>query len=314
MPGSALRALALGALMTGTLACQDRRPEAAPEVATSLPASASSEPAGALARYDLGGSPTWRVQLPDELREISGLATAPDGRVFAHGDEDATIYQIDPRAGTITKRFTLAPTGNDPDLGKKAADGRLTGDFEGLAIAGDRFYLVTSTGVLLEFGEGEDGAAVPYTAHPTALEKTCEVEGVDHDPAGKGLVLLCKTMRQKSERQQVAAYTWSPAERSLSDGPSWAVPWSGLEQVTRGREFNGSGLALTPGGDSFALIAGPQQLFAEVTTDGRPVAGGALDKQAQPQPEGIAFLQDGTLLVSSEGGKGAASLSGYAAR
>ena len=299
MPGFGFRALALTGLAAGTLACQDR------------PAGAA---AGTLARYDLAGRPTWRVQLPAELREISGLATAPDGRVFAHGDEDATIYQIDPRAGTVTKRFTLAPTGEDPDLGKKPADGRLTGDFEDLAIVGDRFFLVTSKGVLVEFAEGEDGASVPYTAHPTALEDTCEVEGMDHDPAGDSLLLLCKTMRAKAERRQVAVFGWSPSARRLSEAPRWTVPWSGLERVTGGRGFNGSGLALAPDGESAVLIAGPQQLFAEVAADGRPLAGGALDGQVHPQPEGIAFLPDGTLLVSSEGGKGEASLSGYAAR
>ena len=53
--------------------------------------------------------------------------------------------------------------------------------------------------------------------------------------------------------------------------------------------------------------------FAEVALDGKPIRGGTLDKATQPQPESLAFLEDGTLLVASEGGKGDAILAGYPA-
>ena len=253
-----------------------------------------------------------RFSLPAELHEISGLAVTADGRVFAHGDEDGTVYQLDPSSGRVTKRFALAATGDDPDLGKKGRGGRLAGDFEDIAIVGDRFFLVSSNGVLLEFAEGEDGGSVPYRAYPTGLEKVCEVEGLAYDRSTESLLLLCKTMREKSERQQVAVYAWSLADRSLGDKPRLVVPWSALAPVTGGKGFNGSAVAVTPGGRSLLMVAGPQQLFAEVGSDGAPLRGGAMDKGTHPQPEGLAFLADGTLLVASEGGKGQAVLARYA--
>ena len=298
------------------LACGERRPDAAAQAgdaAESGAAAAPAERADATAEYALQGAPAWQVRLPRELHEISGLAVTPDGRVFGHGDEAALVYQIDPRAGRITKRFALAPTGNDPDLGKKGRGDDLAGDFEDIAIVGDRFFLVTSTGVLLEFREGEDGARVPYEAHPTALADLCEVEGLAHDAANAALLLLCKTMKEKSERQQVAVYEWSLDGRSLSKAPRFTVPWGDLNPVTGGKGFNGSALTVRPGGSSLLLVAGPQQLFAEVALDGKPIRGGTLDKATQPQPESLAFLEDGTLLVASEGGKGDAILAGYPA-
>jgi hypothetical protein len=81
--------------------------------------------------------------------------------------------------------------------------------------------------------------------------------------------------------------------------------------VTGGKSFNGSALALVPGGRSLLLVAGPQQLFAEVGPDGAPLRGGSIDEGTHPQPESLAFLPDGTLLVASEGGKGDAVLAGY---
>jgi uncharacterized protein YjiK len=295
-PTAVATALALAA--AATFGCES--PAAAPE--------------GALARYGLSGPPAWRVTLPAELREVSGLAVTADGRLFAHGDEEAVIYQLEPRTGKTVKRFGLEPGAGVPDLGKKSKDGRVAGDFEDIAIVGDRFFLVTSNAVLLEFSEGATGARVPFTAHTTGLGDTCEVEGLAHDTASGALLMLCKEMRQKAARDRVEIHAWSLAERRLHPEPRLTVPYSELSRATGVRAFNGSALAFTPGGRSLALIAGPQRAFAEITLEGRAVGGGRLDRAGLPQPEGIAFLPDGTLLISSEGGRGEATMNGYAAR
>src|SRR5688572_27149731 len=67
----------------------------------------SQERGSALSSYafDQPSSRAW--DLPSRLHEISGLATSADGRVFAHDDEHAVIYQIDPKQGRIMKWFSL---------------------------------------------------------------------------------------------------------------------------------------------------------------------------------------------------------------
>ena len=266
---------------------------------------------GDLARYSLSGAPDSRVTLPAELREVSGLAVAPGGRLFAHGDEEATIFELDPATGKVLKSFTLEPGASPVDLGKKLEKDRVTGDFEDLAIVGDRFFLVTSNGVLIELREGENGARVPFTAHRTALGDRCEVEGLAHDSASASLLLLCKQMNDKTQRDRVEVHAWSLQEQRLASHPRWAIPLSALTPVTGEDKFNGSALALVPGSASLVIVAGPQRLFAEIGTDGQPIAGGALSRAELPQPEGIAFLPDGTLLLSSEGGKGEAAIATY---
>ena len=108
-------------------------------VALSL-VSATQVPPTLTERYDLENR-TSRVNLPRRLDEASGLAVTTDGRVFMHGDERAVVYQVDPAEGTVLKEFSLGvPV--------------LSGDFEGIAIAGDRFFLINSQGLLLEFSLG----------------------------------------------------------------------------------------------------------------------------------------------------------------
>jgi uncharacterized protein YjiK len=271
----------------------------------------AAAPEGMLTRYRLDRPPASRVTLPAELHEVSGLAVTADGRLFAHGDERGVVFQVDPGTGEVVKQFSLRPGDRPVDLGKKASDGQLTGDFEDIAIVGERFFLVTSNGVLVEFREGRDGEAVPFTAYPTPLDGICEVEGLAFDRASDALLLLCKQTKDKAARHRVEIYSWSLRDRRLDAEPRLTIPFDALAPLTGAKAFNGSALVFLPGGKSLALVAGPQHVYAEIGLDGKPITGGALDRAAQPQPEGMAFLPDGTLLVSSEGGKGDASINAY---
>jgi hypothetical protein len=82
------------------------------------------------------GAGAVRWNLPKRLDEISGLALSTDDRLFAHDDGNAaSSTRIDWHRGRIVKGFALG----DPPV---------KDDFEGIAIAGTDFYLVTSGGVL----------------------------------------------------------------------------------------------------------------------------------------------------------------------
>ena len=106
-------------------------------------------------RYDFEEASN-RVSLRHRIDEASGLAATEDGRVFTHGDERAVIYQVDPGEGTLLKQFSMgAPV--------------LDGDFEGIAVAGDRFFLINSQGLLLEFREGADDESVSFRGVDTGL-------------------------------------------------------------------------------------------------------------------------------------------------
>jgi hypothetical protein len=268
--------------------------------------------------YDLTGKPSWQATLPDELAEISGQAFTSDGRLFAHGDEQAAIFRIDPRTGRVVEGFTVAPTGHDPDLvgNEKRKGGRkslraVAGDFEDLAIAGNRFFLASSNGFLLEFSEGRNGSQVAHRAHDTGLNGKCEVEGMTHDAVTRSLLLLCKNRRGKGKDAHVAVYAWSLKSGRTAAEPRLEISSAALARVTDAPEFSGSAIAVSPGGDSFLLVAGPQQTFAEVGRDGRVLRGGAFPRGVYRQPEAAAFAPDGSLLISSEAAGKHATIAGY---
>ncbi|MFL5494602.1 MAG: hypothetical protein ACJ8DC_09505 [Gemmatimonadales bacterium] len=272
-------------------------------------------PASTLAHYRFDDPPAWHVELSRELDEISGLAFSPDGRLFAHGDERGIIWQLDPRTGRILKRFALAfGPAMQPYMGKRPKPDVVTGDFEDIQIVGDRFFLLSSNGVLVEFHEGRDGERVPYRAFDTGLSRSCELEGLTYDGSTHSLLLLCKHAYPKAWRRQIVVLGWSIDTRRLDPSPRLRVPESLVARVTGVSQFHGSAVAVAPESGALVLIAGPQRRIIEVSPSGELVAGKALKPKLHHQPEGLAFAQDRTMLISDEGGGGRATLTGYTYR
>lgn len=268
----------------------------------------TTRPPSALAAFDLAAEPAARWTMPRRLRELSGLATTGDGRLFAHDDERALIYEIDPARGTLVKTFALVSAGDPVAPGAPGAPARpLRGDFEGLAVAAGRVYLVTSDGIVHESAEGRDGEQVTARALDTGLGARCEIEGLGFEPAGGGILLLaCKAARRGTPADAVTVFCWSLASRALlTSSPALHVP---LAEIARAggppNAFAASGIDRDPRTGNYVLVAARQRALAEITPAGRLVAALRLPARRHPQAEGLAFLPDGSLLLGDEGEKG----------
>ncbi|MCZ6869403.1 MAG: hypothetical protein O7G84_07875, partial [Gammaproteobacteria bacterium] len=112
-----------------------------PALLLALLAPIGTQAASFLTRFDLDAPAAQQWKLPKRLREISGLGLTPDGYLLAHDDERGTIYVLDYRELRHVKTFRLGqPTARD--------------DFEAVAMADGRIYVMTSLGRLYEAPEG----------------------------------------------------------------------------------------------------------------------------------------------------------------
>jgi uncharacterized protein YjiK len=252
----------------------------------------------ALAEYEIakGGDARW--DLPDALREISGLAATPDGRVFGHGDERAVIVELDSRRGRVVKSFAM---------GRQGA----RGDFEGLAVSDGRFWLVTSDGILYESGEGANGAHVAFRTYDSGVGTQCEVEGLAYDPVAGALLLACKEPRVRALRGMVAVFTWSIPRRALVNRNGLRVRAEVVARSAGVSTFHPSGLERDPTTGHWLLVAARERAIVEITSDGRVVAGAALSRRGHRQPEAIAIASDRTLMIGDEGAGRRGTLTTY---
>ena len=247
-------------------------------------------------RYDFGRS-TSRFDLPARLDEISGLTITPDGRLFGHQDERATVYEIDLHSGKVGKRFSLG-------------DPAEPGDFEGIAIVGERFFLITSRGLLYEFREAGDREAAPYRVTDTLLGAHCEVEGLDHDPVDDVLLVACKVSAPERGVVVVHRLPMGP-ERGRPD--SIEIPRSQLSEWGLDGGFEPSAIAVDPTG-TLVLSSASAEALIEVDREGHVLAGVRLSPGGHAQPEGLAFGPDGTLYIADERNRRGPRLTAYAPR
>lgn len=252
-----------------------------------------------LAQADSGDAgsnhPLARWLLPPELSEISGLALTPDGRLFAHNDESGRITEIDYRRGTVGKHFY-------------AGEKSLRGDFESITFGDNRFFLMTSNGMIYEFPEGDQGERVDCTVFDTHLGAECEFEGVVYEPERKDLVLSCKNVGKKKDRDQLVFYRYTPGdEGNISEID---VPQKDVIGKNTWKQVRPTDLTIDPFSGNFVLVAAQEKALLELTPEGGVVFTRTLEGQ-HPQAEGVAITHDHILIISDESVAGPATITLY---
>lgn len=242
-----------------------------------------------LTRWDLETGPSAVQDLPGQLTEVSGLAVSPDGRIFAHSDENGEVTELDPATGSRIARFGI---GRSP----------VAGDFEGIAWADGRLFLITSEGTIAEFPAGRDDTRVEYRRHVTGLNRTCEVEGLAHDARAGALLVLCKRMY---EGGPPGIYAFELGPMRLDPRPRHVV------RAPSGDAVDPSGIVVHAETGHMLVLAARQRRIIELDASGRPVAERELRRSVHRQAEGIELLADGTLLIADEGAGRRARLSWY---
>jgi uncharacterized protein YjiK len=257
--------------------------------------------------YSIDAFEQWK--LPKSLREISGLAVTPDGRLFAHGDEHGVVHQLDYHGGRLVKSFALARANGKP----------LKRDFEGITAAGDDLFMVTSDGTLLRFKPGQDGDKVAFQTIDTGSGSYCEVEGLAYQPPSPtqnhALLLACKDVFGKRPTGDVVILSFSletsrldPQRRIVIAGQQIAAALGSTKPLSP------SGIAISPRSGNLLLVAARQGAVMEATADGTLVSVFRWPMERyHRQTEGIVQLNDGTLLVADEGNKKRGRLGVYRA-
>ncbi len=237
-------------------------------------------------------------KLHKRLREISGLGTTADGRVWGHDDELGIIYEIDYSEGKVVKVFAFG-------LETPVAD------FEGIAWAHGKFYLVDSDGRIYEGSEGDNDERVLYNTYETRIGVACEVEGLEYEPEENVLLLLCKRPRVEALRDHMAIFRWSLDQRAITPDTT-LVPLNALAvDPDEEDSFRPSGIARNPATGTYFVISAQRNAIAEVTLQGEVLGVEVLPKKLHRQVEGITFASGNTLLLADEGGNKRARLTLY---
>lgn len=233
--------------------------------------------------------------MPAGLREISGLALTSRGTVFAHDDNIGRVSEIDPRTGILLKSFSLA--------------GLQKGDFEAIAIVRPDLYLLESSGKLFKFREGRDGQQVPFTVYDTKLNKECEFESLTYDSAGSRLLMACKRLINKQDRELRIYFLPLPLG-NRSAITSMAIPIDEVRGSNTWKNFRPSDMTIDPLTGNYVIIASRESAYVVLTPEGDVLRSAPLPG-AHRQAEGIAITKDSLMIVSDEANGAAPKMTVY---
>lgn len=245
--------------------------------------------------------PAQVCKLPFDLMEISGLATLDANTVACVHDELADIFFYSLENCQVSNRITFGQPG----------------DFEGLAVAGDAFYILRSDGVLFmarAFATGKTELEMIDTGIPAG-----DNEGICFDEKNNRLLLTPKQKFADKEfgKNYRAVYAYGLAGEGLIEEPVIQIS---IEEVVNFLQqetpielpakkksgkvkfnFHIASIDVHPRKELYYLLISSERIVLVVDGAGKPLEAMLLDKKVLPKPEGITFLSDNVIAVSSEG-------------
>jgi uncharacterized protein YjiK len=231
--------------------------------------------------YDLENPELY--ELDDELLEISGITAVSDGSaLMAINDEAGKLYKLDLRGKiTGTKSF-----------GKG-------GDYEDVAVYDSAVFVMKSNGDLYHIEDPTADCLIAdlYIAN---LGNDVEFESLAADPGRGHLLLLVKDGEGSKDKAPV--YGFDPSKGEFTRDHVFLVdPTEVAGKAIKGRKLRASAMAIHPVTGEIYVISSINRMLLVCDAEGKAVGFWKLAKKKFPQPEGICFLPNGDMFISSEG-------------
>ncbi|MGB0422830.1 MAG: SdiA-regulated domain-containing protein [Flavobacteriales bacterium] len=217
--------------------------------------------------------PSNSIKLKKELNEISGLAWVSDSILACVQDEKAHVYYLDSYTGKILDSF---------DFGHN-------GDFEGIAVDGNKTFILRSDGHILISKKRKKAKEYKFKKG-----KDFDFEGLCLDKPNNRLLVACKEHGQKQMNKDVYIFGFSLEEKKYLKDPAFV-----LNRRKLGAKFKPSGISIHPNGDIYILSSFSKSL-AVINQNGDVLEVIHLDPNIYHQPEGICFDSKGNVFISNE--------------
>lgn len=251
--------------------------------------------------YDLL-NPTNVYEMPEVLKEISGLCVVGDSVLFCIQDELGMVFQFDLRDQSVSNvlRFT--------DIG----------DFEDIQTVGDDLFVLRSDGALFSMNYKN----FKGKAEQIMLPIPCmNMEGLFYDKNTNKLLIACKepsvdkiATSKKEHKQDIAmksdmeraVYSFDKQNNSIEKILSIKIEdiraFVKKNYNQHVETFNPSAIAIHPITNDIYILSANQRLLS-VYNENSLKDVFLLSPEEYYKPEGIDFLQNGDMIIGSEGMK-----------
>ncbi|MEP2023565.1 MAG: SdiA-regulated domain-containing protein [Reichenbachiella sp.] len=250
----------------------------------------------ALDNYNLR-KPDAKYFLPYVLEEISGLTYHKSGVIACVQDEEGKVFFYNHHSRKIDNSVRFADSG----------------DYEGIATNGEKFYVAESNGHIYKFELNATGEIKKVKKYNTDLKKHNDVEGLVYDPALNKLLVACKGDGEikGKEKKGKSVFYFDIDKKEIEHKAAFNITKNDIKNFLEQYKdfkyeenrinFKPSGIALHPINGHFYIIASVGKLLLITDRNGEIKGSIPIDPRLLGQPEGICFAPNGDLFISSEG-------------
>lgn len=242
--------------------------------------------------------------LPTELEEISGMSRSSQANeLLAVQDEDGIVYRLALEDGQILARIPF----------------HKPGDYEGITIVDEDIWVLKSSGTL--FCIQDETRLTKFKSD--VISKEDDAEGLTYDAANQRLLIACKEAKAAAPQRNI--YAFDLVSQSFLPEPVISIRQTDIAKLLEGyqeakwyeklRDFliadendfglGPSGLAIHPVAQTIFVLSSRGRLLLELSPNGELQNLHRLKKEYLPQAEGLFFLPDGSMFISTEAKGGA---------
>lgn len=227
--------------------------------------------------YDIG-KPNNRMEMPQNLKEISGLSFYKNNQLACVNDEKGTVFIYDLASQEVVETI---------DIGKN-------GDYEGIEVVDDEIFIMKSNGKIKGF-KISDGSERKIDCSDKDVK---EYEGLSYHPQTRSLLLVTKE-KDKGKNDKKTIYAYSLATEKFD---KYLTINEDMIKGSDGKKtFAPSGIAVHPITGEIFVISSQGKKLLILSPEGEKNTLIELDPETFVQPEGICFTPKGDLYISSEG-------------
>lgn len=222
------------------------------------------------------------------IREISGLAwDSKNDEFLAVNDEFGKLYFLSEDKKSMLKE--PYPFG-DRD------------DYEDVAVIAGVPYVLTSNGQITRLLKDTSGVGYMVKSEKINLPGTNDFETLYYDPERKALIMLCKNC-QMDDKNTVSAFAYYIDSIGFDTKPVFTINAADVTRLAerKSSKLQPSGAAIHPITHKLYILSSASNQLVVTDLNGKVDSVYELAKSLFPQPEGITFRKDGTMLIANEG-------------
>jgi len=253
--------------------------------------------------------PATTFALPAALREISDITVLSEKEIACVQDEQGVVFIYD----LDTKRIT-----DEVRFGSH-------GDYEGLALVDSQIYVLRSDGVLFQLSSLRHHPSVQkFELHLPYSES----EGLCLDASRNRLLIAPKSHEQTGSNKDFRPiYAFDLRKQALAKDHAFEISVRDIRRFAKKRglpiprrpkrdgenlhnalHFAPSAIAVHPISREIFVLSAVDHVLVSCDESGRIMGYALLDASIFRQPEGLAFLPNGDMLISNEAAGKQASL------